>query len=157
MDHDPYVVDYHMTPIEENIWQSIRSNCMPFYYQFPVLNYFVDFGCPFKKIAIECDGKDWHDPKKDEIRDAELIAAGWTIYRIKGKECNDLAKPPFVLNEIDKPYDDRYVERWFMETGEGICWAINEEHFRDSHSKFSIKNWDYIQLTLDKHISKIKY
>jgi len=39
-----------MSPIEFNVWSDIRSNGLMFYPQFPVLNYFIDFADPIRKI-----------------------------------------------------------------------------------------------------------
>lgn len=41
-----------------------------------------------KKIAFECDGKDYHDEWRDEWRDALILGSGEvdTIYRFKGRD-----------------------------------------------------------------------
>lgn len=98
MDADPlkYAVDAYwwhgivdMTPIEKNMWHDIRCTGAVFYPQFPVLGFFVDFANPQMKIAIECDGKQWHDPEKDAKRDAALFDIGWQVFRFTGRECNE--------------------------------------------------------------------
>jgi very-short-patch-repair endonuclease len=77
-----------MTPIEEWLWADLREANAIIYPQYPVLRYFVDFANPVAKIAIECDGKDYHkDRDKDQARDAELEAIGWRVYRFAGWEC----------------------------------------------------------------------
>ena len=39
---------------------------------------------------IECDGEFYHrDKSKDAARDAKLREAGWSVYRITGKDCRD--------------------------------------------------------------------
>jgi superfamily I DNA and/or RNA helicase/very-short-patch-repair endonuclease len=41
---------------------------------------------PFGKLAIECDGEEWHgedEYAQDLIRQDELVRAGWQIYRIR--------------------------------------------------------------------------
>lgn len=42
------------------------------------------------KIAFECDGKEYHDPHRDEWRDAMIIGSGYAdeIYRIRGSDIN---------------------------------------------------------------------
>jgi very-short-patch-repair endonuclease len=88
--YDPYVIaDWVMifTPIEAAIWSDIRSYGLPFWPQFPVGRYVVDFADPVRKIALECDGAAYHDPVKDRARDAALEKMGWTTYRIPGREC----------------------------------------------------------------------
>lgn len=85
----PYFVDWPsiFTPIENGAWQYIRSyGIIPMFPQYPVGRVFVDFGDPEKRIAIECDGAQWHDKKKDSIRDRKLNDLGWTVYRFTGRE-----------------------------------------------------------------------
>lgn len=76
-----------MTPIEEDAWNAIRRMGIPFYPQYPVGRYFVDFADPVRRIAVECDGKQWHDAVKDAARDAELRDLGWTVHRFTGRQC----------------------------------------------------------------------
>lgn len=93
---DPYWVDWLqiMTPIEVSMWSLIRSQHTPYYPQFPVGRYFVDFGNPQHRIAIECDGKKWHDPERDARRDAELGELGWRVFRFSGRACNRMPHLP---------------------------------------------------------------
>lgn len=97
---DPYWWDglVEMTPIEKNMWHDIRCTGAVFYPQFPILGFFVDFANPQMKIAIECDGKNWHDPVKDAKRDAALLDIGWTVFRFTGKECNELPEEEYDEN-----------------------------------------------------------
>ena len=75
-----------MTPIEKNIWELFRENGIIIYPQYPVLNYFIDFADPIKKIWIEVDGHDYHlDKDKDKRRELELNNQWWQIYRIDWK------------------------------------------------------------------------
>ena len=77
-----------LTPIELALWHDIRAENAVMYPQYPVGPFFVDFGNPAAKVAIECDGKRWHiDKKKDAARDRELNLMGWTVYRITGRDC----------------------------------------------------------------------
>src|SRR6478672_10530579 len=96
MDFDPYAIDHliHHSPIEDQAWIAIRSYGLPFYPQVPVQGFFPDFANPFLKIIIECDGAQWHDKKKDAIRDEWLDYCGWTVYRITGRECNKVMDEP---------------------------------------------------------------
>lgn len=45
---------------------------------------------PFKRIAVECDGAQWHsspdDAAKDAARDRALVLDGWTVLRFTGRE-----------------------------------------------------------------------
>lgn len=89
----PYTWDYYgsgisFTPIESALWSDIRAEDLVMYPQLPVGRYFVDFGNPVEKVAIECDGFQWHlDKARDAARQREIEALGWTVYRISGADC----------------------------------------------------------------------
>jgi hypothetical protein len=92
------------TPIEYQTWQAIRTfGHLPMYPQYPVLGYFLDFGNPYLKIGIECDGADFHkDKEKDRLRDMALYQEGWKIYRISGSDCMRMPTDDyFEMSEID--------------------------------------------------------
>lgn len=89
---DPYYWDFvlriQLTPIEQALWSDIRSEGAVLYPQFPVGRFFVDFGNPAARVAIECDGKEFHqDWRKDEQRQRAIEAAGWRVYRLTGADC----------------------------------------------------------------------
>lgn len=88
---DPYAweqAEIKLTPIESWLWHDIRALDAVFYPQYPVDNFFIDFANPVAKVAIECDGKDFHlDKERDSVRDAVLQRLGWSVYRITGKDC----------------------------------------------------------------------
>ncbi|HEX4334111.1 MAG TPA: DUF559 domain-containing protein [Usitatibacter sp.] len=64
---DPYFADWPtiLTPIELQMWSLIRSQPVPFYPQYPVGGYFIDFANPREKIGIECDSRAWHEWRAD--------------------------------------------------------------------------------------------
>lgn len=87
---DTYEVDWLrlFTPIELALWHDIRAANAVLYPQYPVDRFFVDFGNPVAKVAIECDGAQWHaDKSKDAQRQSAIEAKGWTVYRITGRDC----------------------------------------------------------------------
>jgi len=87
---DPYAVADWInifTPIEQAAWSDIRGLPFTVWPQFPVGKYFVDFAIVHKKIAIECDGADYHDAEKDAVRDEELRKIGWAVVRVPGRDC----------------------------------------------------------------------
>ncbi len=87
---DPYEVDWIsvFTPIELALWHDIRAADLVMYPQYPIGGYFVDFANPAAKVCIECDGSQWHkDVEKDAIRQRNIEAKGWTMYRITGRDC----------------------------------------------------------------------
>lgn len=88
---DPYAWDVgmiSMSPIEYALWHDIRAADLVMYPQFPVHGYFVDFGNPAAKVAIECDGAMYHqNAERDAHRQKVIETAGWTMYRISGRDC----------------------------------------------------------------------
>ena len=84
--YDTYFFDFYsyMTIIEHNVWHDIRINRLPFYQQYPIWKYFVDFADPIKRIVIEADWKEYHkDIEKDNIRQKEIEDLWWKVYRVK--------------------------------------------------------------------------
>jgi very-short-patch-repair endonuclease len=89
---DPYAwaldAQIVLSPIEAALWSDIRAEAAVFYPQYPVAGFFVDFGNPKARVAIECDGLPFHrDQSKDARRQSLIEAQGWTVYRINGSQC----------------------------------------------------------------------
>lgn len=89
---DPYAWQFlagvSMSPIEAAMWGEMRVEGVVFYPQYPVGRFFVDFGNPVARVAIECDGRAFHqDWAKDRARQDEIEAAGWRVYRLSGRAC----------------------------------------------------------------------
>ncbi len=89
--YSSFIEWYHIfSTIEEQTWMALRGfGQIALYPQYPVGRFFTDFGNPKLRIAIECDGKEWHlDKEKDAKRDNELLQQfGWHVYRINGAGC----------------------------------------------------------------------
>lgn len=147
MRQDPYFMDWEFSPIERQVWCDIRTLGIPFFPQVPVLNYFLDFGCPFLKIGIECDGKAWHDYDLDKARDARLAQQGWMIFRIEGHECNRVVEP---WEEYEEEERQELIYSYFMETSEGVVSAIKRKYFNDGPSE---KYASLVESTLFEHRS----
>lgn len=101
---DPYAWEseagIRLTPIEDWLWQDIRTLGLVMYPQYPVGSRFVDFGNPGAKVALECDGAAYHrDAHVDAQRQREIEAHGWTVYRFPGWLCRTDTKdgPPPVV------------------------------------------------------------
>jgi len=90
------------TPIEQEAWYHIRRAGLPMWPQLPVAGFFLDFGNPIAKVALECDGAKFHDARKDAARDRKLSALGWTIYRVPGWQC---------MRDVELPDGYEYLER----------------------------------------------
>lgn len=122
MRQDPYLMQWQFSPIESTTWGEIRSLALPFYPQVPACGYFLDFANPFLRIAIECDGKEWHDVARDRARDEKLAAAGWMVFRITGGECSREVDPDAGGYRGD-------VWRHYGTTSAGLLRAIKWAYF----------------------------
>lgn len=115
----------HMTPIEYDMWQSIRvQGFFPLYPQYPVGKYFTDFGNPYFKVAVECDGKEFHlDKERDKRRDDDFKSLGWTVYRVPGSACYKVV----ILEDFREDDDDEYyakLKEYFLETTCGLVRSL---------------------------------
>jgi hypothetical protein len=89
---DAYAWDHDgglwLSPIERGLWHDARGLDLVLYPQWPVAGFFVDFANPVARVAIECDGKAFHDPARDWPRQKAIEAKGWAVYRFPGWMCN---------------------------------------------------------------------
>ena len=97
-----------MTKAEACLWKYVlrakKLRGFQFRRQRPVLNFIADFMCMELMLIIEVDGitHHWEETiKKDEIRQKDLEAAGFTVIRFSDEE---------VLNHIQVVHD--YLEDW---------------------------------------------
>jgi hypothetical protein len=112
-----------LTPIEQSLMHDIRHVGAVLYPQVPVGRYFVDFGNPLARVAIECDGRIWHrDKDRDEARQRDIESKGWTVYRIGGRDC---------LSTCDEHEDE--AGRWIVRPG------YSEEFIRDIAERHRIR------------------
>lgn len=110
---DPHAINWVplLTPIEEALWTEIRYEGAVLYPQHPVGNFFVDFGHPVARIAIECDGKRWHmDREKDAARQRAIEAYGWTVYRLTGRQCMQLGRMGYDDDGCEVPEEGPATE-----------------------------------------------
>lgn len=147
------------SPIEWDTWQVIRGDgrC-PFYPQYPVGKYFVDFGNPYLKIAIECDGAEFHlDKEKDNKRDYELKQIGWTVYRIPGSDCRRPVNPLYYdVAYIPEEDQNNVLKEYYLTTIEGLISALAIIEF--GHSRYIENEWvnefEYADECLNMRVSK---
>jgi hypothetical protein len=152
---DPYFYDWIrvFSPIESMAWNEIRANGIPLFPQFPACGYFLDFANPIRKIALECDGAAYHDVNKDFERDSKLIADGWTIFRVTGKECNLYIENPFSCDPDEEEYARQSrIENWFFNSSDGVICAIQKILFPRFKDDYSYD--DLCVSTLNMHLSK---
>lgn len=79
------------SPIEEYLFQALVAHgldkhCRP---QFEIGKKRVDFAFPIARLAVECDGKQYHHTEqqqieKDQERDKYLARKGWRVLHIEG-------------------------------------------------------------------------
>ena len=75
------------SPIERIAFDVLKIEGVRFHVEYPAEGYILDFAICGHKVGIELDGKKWHDPERDAIRDAKLAAEGWMIFRVPGVYC----------------------------------------------------------------------
>lgn len=136
---DPYcaAIDWMTiySPIEMQTWMALRCfGKAPFYPQYPVGNYIVDFGNPKLKIAIECDGAQWHtDKDKDNKRDYELYKLGWMVFRISGSDCTKICENYSDRYEFFDDEERQDILREYYQIIEGLIKAIAIFYFGYIH------------------------
>jgi len=79
------------SPIEEYLWSALEREELTFMAkrQFEIGSYKIDIAFPNAKLAVECDGKEYHRAnvlqlEKDQKRDKYLARKGWRTLRIEG-------------------------------------------------------------------------
>ncbi len=144
----PYFVDWDFSPAESAAWSALRSSMhiAPLYPQVPVFNWFIDFGNPRRRVGLEVDGKEWHNPEKDRERDVQLWGQEWRIFRVAASEflsnaATDLWEQyehrcEWLLSDGRDPEDENdaeileIAETYMMNTGDGVIEAIAARYFR---------------------------
>ncbi|SEN80969.1 Protein of unknown function [Mesobacillus persicus] len=90
--------------IERRLYKALVSNGYHIRTQVPCGKYRIDLTLPEHKIAIECDGKDFHSTPEQKIHDrkknAYLRKNGWKVIRFSGRQINRELKK--VISQINK-------------------------------------------------------
>ena len=158
--YSKYPFDWRFNKNEKSLCSSICHRPMAMYPEFPVLNYFVDFGNPFLQIAIEADSKTFHDKGRDTERDHNLLQEGWKTFRVSYKEnfepfvgLGEIAE--MILDESDEDASDE-MEKWMLNTSDGVVDAIYFFYFMSAEERVKrMKKYpDYLSLaerTLEIH------
>ena len=93
-----------LTSLEQKMYQILLGMRLPFIQkaQSQIGPYIVDFSIPALRIAIECDGDQWHSTQEarahDQKRDMDLAKVGWTTIRFSERELQE--KDQAVKNTI---------------------------------------------------------
>ncbi|MDW7618029.1 DUF559 domain-containing protein [Peribacillus simplex] len=91
---NPYFdqLDKCQSPIEKRVLKALWMRDYKATTQYPIRRYRIDVALPEYRLAIECDGKDFHSSKKakahDRKRDAYLRSIGWKTLRFSGSTIN---------------------------------------------------------------------
>lgn len=75
-----------MTPIEARLFTAMRDRGLAPIAQRGILRFRVDFAFPEVHLAVECDGRPYHDPAADARRDERLRREGWHVLHFTGSE-----------------------------------------------------------------------
>jgi len=113
-----------MSPIERKVWGECITAGLVMYPEYPVGEFWVDFGNPRTLVAIECDGAEFHQNSKRDAERQKRIERqfGWKVYRISGSEIYQGTKPP------DDATEEQFAE-WLSQPGlEQFITSIRLEH-----------------------------
>ena len=75
-----------MTPIEAILFQAMRGRGLTPVAQYGIGKFRADFAFTDVRLVVECDGRQWHDPDRDRVRDAALRRMGWETLHFTGSE-----------------------------------------------------------------------
>lgn len=157
---DIYPFDWKFNKNERSLWNSIRMKPMVMYPEFPVFNRFVDFGNPYLRIALEADGRTFHDRDKDTERDITLLRAGWKTFRVSYEEnvhvFDELSEIVAMLTSGHEGDADDALENWMLNTSDGVVDAISYFYFmnpdkQNSRRKCLPRYHDLAEETLKTH------
>lgn len=131
-----------LTKAERMFWDCIRSLAAPFYPEFPVGKYYVDFADPFRKIAIEVHSNKYHlgREEKDFIRQSNIEDLGWSVYHLEAKHMW-VVMDDFEKNDFGKEADNVSATRnhdlaskylkYYSNDADGILRRFMYKHYSD--------------------------
>jgi len=67
---------------ERKVWELLSRYRPKFTRQLPIGPYIADFACRQAKLAVEIDGGQHAQSKRDRVRDEWLRREGWTVFRV---------------------------------------------------------------------------
>lgn len=113
----PYeIFPWQFSKAEDCFWHEVRCSWLPLYPEYPILNYFVDFANPNLKLAVEIDGKEWHqgNEAKDAERQRRIEAEGWKVERLAASSCMG-EHSEYIKRETGR--EDWELDDWLEERG----------------------------------------
>lgn len=94
-----------LTPIESILLDAMRARSLAPQVQYGIDRYRVDFAFPEYRLAVEADGRAWHDAARDARRDRHLERLGWRTLRFTGSEI--VRDPDATAEQILSAVDER--------------------------------------------------
>jgi DNA helicase-2/ATP-dependent DNA helicase PcrA len=103
-----------MTPIEELLYDRLRDRGLAPIPQYGIDRFRIDLALEDVLVAIECDGRLYHDPAYDAWRDAQLRRRSWAPIHFSGSEitadparCAERVAALAALRRTTRPPDVR--------------------------------------------------
>lgn len=75
-----------LTPIEHMLLTALGARQLRPRVQYGVDLFRLDFAFPERRLAVEADGREWHDKARDAARDAVLASRGWNVMHFSGSD-----------------------------------------------------------------------
>lgn len=140
--------NYDWAPNSEQAWFCQKAEGMTLFPLFPFLQYFLDFGDPFRKIAVLIEEKanPWTDDKALIEQERLLRFSGWRIFRITDVVANTyeenvlpehLSRCPYGEFEDDDQFEE--YQSWKPElertTIDGFFRWLKKEYYSYNTSK----------------------
>lgn len=148
------------SPLEEQFAQSLEKYLSPsseIYPQYEVQTILGKFRLDFMvalnghKIGFECDGKEFHDPFRDEWRDALILNSKEidTIYRFRGKDIFSFLDDCIYIIFMHDPiiFNERYKYHYNnLVSPDTLSYFVSDrsnfKNHEDTHIQIDIKNED---------------
>lgn len=138
MDHNaPYE-----SPIEQYLFTKLRSHLLPTVAFTPQVSYGTQCGVfrvdgvlvfEQQKIALECDGAEYHDSYRDEWRDAILLGENHVNAVLRFGGSNIIDVPLVCLSDISRWYSEFFWDRALSM----LAAARNEVEFQFENEDYS--------------------
>lgn len=129
--------DWHSTlsDIQLKLYNDIKDIGVFLYPLYPIGEYFVDFGNPYKKVGIEILYKEYE--RQERLDCVEIFRKlGWTIYTLESKYVTFSAEDLFYKLFPEERDGDRDNEKWTQfifdyrnENSECLVYYIRSEYF----------------------------
>lgn len=95
------------TPIEHTLLAAFRARGLEPQVQYGIDRFRVDFAFPEVRLAVEADGRAWHDARRDSSRDNKLRGLGWEVLRFTGSRI--YWEAPAIAEEVADAIANRRI------------------------------------------------